>query len=192
MRRCLEKNPEQRFQSARDLSFALGALSGRRRTARPEHGASSIPAHADAALARRPLALVAVAGVTWCLARRPAPTTRMQFAFAVPDEMSISHMALSRDGSMLVFVSPEEKSALPMLFVQRVGIAERYASAGNARGELSVLVARRQRMWDFLRTANFIKMAVAGGTPQASGDALSRAAAALGRQRRDPLFAGHA
>src|SRR5229473_2985089 len=28
VRRCLEKNPEQRFQSARDLSFALSGLSG--------------------------------------------------------------------------------------------------------------------------------------------------------------------
>src|SRR5205814_3574811 len=28
VRRCLEKNPEQRFQSARHLSFALSALSG--------------------------------------------------------------------------------------------------------------------------------------------------------------------
>jgi serine/threonine protein kinase len=28
VRRCLEKNPEQRFQSARDLAFALSALSG--------------------------------------------------------------------------------------------------------------------------------------------------------------------
>src|ERR1700683_3058486 len=28
VRRCLEKSPEQRFQSARDLSFALSALSG--------------------------------------------------------------------------------------------------------------------------------------------------------------------
>ncbi len=28
VRRCLEKDPEQRFQSARDLSFALSALSG--------------------------------------------------------------------------------------------------------------------------------------------------------------------
>ena len=28
VRRCMEKSPEQRFQSARDLSFALSALSG--------------------------------------------------------------------------------------------------------------------------------------------------------------------
>ena len=37
VRRCLEKNPEQRFQSASDLAFALGALSesiGRRFTQR--------------------------------------------------------------------------------------------------------------------------------------------------------------
>src|ERR1035438_4596726 len=120
VRRCLEKSPDQRFQSARDLSFALSAFSGTE---------SSVVARATAAPRRLPvllllsvaLALVAVAAATWFLARRPTPTTRMQFALAVPDEMSISHMALSHDGSMLVFVSPEENSALPMLYVQRVG-----------------------------------------------------------------------
>jgi serine/threonine protein kinase len=121
VRRCLEKNAEQRFQSARDLSFALGALSG-----------SEVSAVARAAVPPPPrvpillplaaaLALVAVAGLTWWIARRPAPTVRMQFALAVPDEMSISHMALSRDGSMLVFVSPEEISAMPMLYVHHIG-----------------------------------------------------------------------
>jgi len=136
VRRCLEKNPEQRFQSARDLSFALGALSGTETS-----GVSRVTAPAPR---RVPillwlsiaLALAAVAAVTWFVARRPVPMTRMQFALAVPDEMSISHMALSRDGSMLVFVSPEESSALPGRFVQRHSIAR------HAGRELSVLVAR--------------------------------------------------
>ncbi|MGB9235885.1 MAG: protein kinase [Terriglobales bacterium] len=122
VRRCLEKSPDQRFQSARDLSFALSALSGTE-TSGAVRAAAAVPRQLPmgrwlaAALA---LAAV-VAGATWLVARRPAPTKRMQFALAVPDEMSISHMALSRDGSVLVFVSPEENSALPMLFVQRVG-----------------------------------------------------------------------
>ena len=102
------------------LSFALSALSGTE---------SSTIARAAAAPRRTPLwpwlaaalALVAVSAATWFVARRPQPTTRMQFALAVPDEISVSHMALSRDGKLLVFVSPEESSALPMLFVQRVG-----------------------------------------------------------------------
>ena len=141
VRRCLEKNPEQRFQSARDLSFALSALSG------TETSGLRAPRLLRLAACRLllwlsvALALVAVAVVTWFVARRPAPTTRLQFALAVPDEMSISHMALSRDGSMLVFVSPDENSALPMLFVQRVGSSDRYASARHAGRELSLLVA---------------------------------------------------
>src|SRR5580704_12760728 len=64
VRRCLEKSPDQRFQSARDLSFALSALSGTE---------TSGFARAGAAPRRTPLllwlsaalALVAVAAVTW-------------------------------------------------------------------------------------------------------------------------------
>src|ERR1700690_2929181 len=89
VRRCLEKSPDQRFQSARDLSFALSAFSGTE---------TSIAARATAAPSRAPmllwvaiaLALAAGSVVTWFVARRPAPATRMQFALAVPDEMSIT------------------------------------------------------------------------------------------------------
>ena len=57
VRRCLEKQPEQRFQSAKDLAFALDALSGttsktarmRRSQARggsrARHGSGSRPPH---------------------------------------------------------------------------------------------------------------------------------------------------
>ncbi len=121
VRRCLEKNPEQRFQSARDLSFALSALSGTD---------TSGPMRASAPPRRTPLllwasvalALAAVsAAAAWWVARRPAATARMEFAIPVPEEMSVSHMALSRNGSMLAFVSPDEASALPVLYVQRIG-----------------------------------------------------------------------
>ena len=51
IRRCLEKSPEQRFQSARDLSFALSALSG------SETSAAARVSGASPALRRVPLLL---------------------------------------------------------------------------------------------------------------------------------------
>ncbi len=165
VRRCLEKNPEQRFQSARDLSFALSALSGTE--------SSSIARVAAATPRRLPLrlglsvalALVAVAGLTWFVARRPAPTTRLEFALAVPDEMSISHMALSRDGSMLVFVSPEENSALPMLYVQRVGTSTVTPLPGT-QGATYPFWSPDGQYVAFFANGKLQKMAVSGGTPQ--------------------------
>src|ERR1035437_635313 len=76
VRRCLEKNPEQRFQSARDLSFALSALSGTETSgfARATAAPRRVPLLRGLSVA---LALAAVAGVTWFVARRPAATTRM-------------------------------------------------------------------------------------------------------------------
>jgi len=171
VRRCLEKNPEQRFQSARDLSFALSALSG------TETGAV---ARAAAAPRRIPLllwisvalALVAVAAVTWLVARRPLPTTRMQFALAVPDEMSISHMALSRDGTMLVFVSPEENSALPMLYVQRVGSSSVMLLPGT-QGASYPFWSPDGAYVGFFANGKLQKIAISGGTPQVLASVLS-------------------
>jgi Tol biopolymer transport system component len=119
VRRCLEKNPAERFQSARDLSFALGALSGTdasgfaKAAAAPRHISSRIWLPVA-------VALIAVAALTWFLAQRPsAPATRMQFAIPLPGE--INNMAISPDGRMLAFVSPDDKTGVPMLFMQRVG-----------------------------------------------------------------------
>jgi Tol biopolymer transport system component len=164
VRRCLEKSPDQRFQSARDLSFALGALSGTE---------TSSVVRATAAPRRMPLllwlaaalALVAVAAATWFVARRPQPTTRMQFALAVPDEMSISHMALSRDGSMLAFVSPEENSALPMLYVQRVGSSSVTLLPGT-QGASYPFWSPDGAYVGFFANGKLQKMAISGGTPQ--------------------------
>jgi Tol biopolymer transport system component len=171
VRRCLEKNPEQRFQSARDLSFALSALSG---------SEASAIARAVAAPRRLPLllwlsvalAMVAASAVTWFVARRPLPTTRMQFALAVPDEMSISQMALSRDGSMLVFVSPDEDSALPMLFVQRVGSSTITPLPGT-QGASYPFWSPDNAYVAFFANGKLLKLPIVGGTPQALATALA-------------------
>jgi Tol biopolymer transport system component len=171
VRRCLEKNPEQRFQSARDLSFALSALSGTD---------ASGPVRATVAPRRLPLllpltvalALAAVAGLTWWIARRPAATTRMQFAIPVPEEMSVSHMALSRDGSMLAFVSPEENSGLPMLYVQRIGSSVVTLLPGT-QGATYPFWSPDGAYVAFFANGKLQKMAVSGGTPQVLASALS-------------------
>ena len=180
-RRCLEKNPEQRFQSARDLSFALSALSG------TETGTA---VRAAAAGTRRislfpwlaaVLALALVAAATWFVARRPQPTTRMQFALAVPDGMSVSHMALSRDGSMLVFVSPEESSALPMLYVQRIGTSTVTLLPGT-QGASYPFWSPDGAYVGFFAGGKLQKIAVSGGTPQPLTSVLAARGGTWGRQ----------
>jgi eukaryotic-like serine/threonine-protein kinase len=91
MRRCLEKSPEQRFQSAKDLSFALSALSGS--DSGGVSGMTQIPR--GVAWPRWGLAalvLVAVAAGTWFLARRQAETPNLRFAIPVPGE--VRHLAI--------------------------------------------------------------------------------------------------
>jgi eukaryotic-like serine/threonine-protein kinase len=174
VRRCLEKSAEQRFQSARDLSFALSALSG------TETSSVARAAAAAGVPRRRPrspwlaavLAVVAVATVTSWIARRPQPTSRMQFALAVPDEMSISHMALSRDGSMLVFVSPEESSAMPILFVQRVG-SPNVTPLPGTQGASYPFWSPDSAYVGFFASGKLQKMAISGGTTQVLANALA-------------------
>ena len=181
VRRCLEKNPEQRFQSARDLSFALSALSGTE---------TSAVARAAAAAPRRlpillwlgaALALAAVATVTWFVARRPLPATRMQFALAVPDEISISHMALSHDGATLVFVSPEESSDLPMLFVQHVG-SPNVTPLPGTQGASYPFWSPDGAYVGFFAHGKLQKIAISGGPPQPLTGVLSARGGTWGSQ----------
>src|SRR5262249_8304442 len=90
MRRCLEKNPEQRFQSAKDLSFALGALSGTDSSAGLKIGSTTprLPSVSLFPWAIAALALAMGAAVAWFFWSRPVPVQQMQFAIPVSGEVS--------------------------------------------------------------------------------------------------------
>ena len=182
VRRCVEKSMEQRFQSARDLSFALSALSGsetaataRAAVGTPHKRFRFLPWLAAAIL------LTAVSAMTWFAARRPVATTRMQFAIPVPEEMSVSHMALSRNGTMLAFVSPDESTGLPMIYVQRVGSPSVTLLPGTQNASFP--------FWSpdgayiaFFGNGKLQKMAIAGGTPQMLASVLAARGGSWGSQ----------
>jgi Tol biopolymer transport system component len=178
VRRCLEKSPAQRFQSARDLSFALGALSGT--DASGATRAATAPRRVSVGnWVLITLALAAVAGVTWFLARRPVVSERMQFAIPVPGE--VSQMALSRDGSMLAFVSPDENSGLPLLFIQRVGSPNATPLPGSENASFPFWSPDASHI-AFFANGKLEKMAISGGTPQPIADVEAARGGTWGRR----------
>jgi eukaryotic-like serine/threonine-protein kinase len=162
VRRCLEKDPEQRFQSAKDLSFALSALSG---------SDSSVASRIAPSRSKIRLWVWAIAGLaailaatgTW-LAMRPGASTRMaQFAITTVGE--VSHLALSADGSMLAFVSPDENSGIPMIFVRHVGSPDSRVLPGT-EGASYPFWSPDSSYLGFFASGKLQKIAVAGGPPQ--------------------------
>ena len=103
-------------------------------------------------------------GLTWLFARRPAVVERMQFAIPLSGE--VSHFALSPDGTSLVFVSPDEETGIPMLFVQRIGSANGNVLAGT-QGASYPFWSPDSGTLAFFANGKLLKVAVTGGAPQA-------------------------
>ncbi|MGH9417572.1 MAG: protein kinase domain-containing protein, partial [Terriglobales bacterium] len=129
---CLEKDPEQRFQSAADLRISLRRLAGAS-TASPSPSASGVAAAPPASVpptaiappaARRPwlwpaIAVVIVAAAAtgwWYWSQRPAPPSHLQFrqltfsghvidAVLSPDGKFLAHVDASPQGSSLHLLS---------------------------------------------------------------------------------------
>jgi len=162
VRHCLEKSPADRFQSARDLTFALGALSG----------SESSPALKAVVAARQrsrwmwafaAVALVAAALVGY-LAAKPA-TAVQRMDFAIPTEGEVTYLALSPDGSMLAYVSPEETTGEGLIHVQRVGSATANHLDGSD-GASYPFWSPDGKYIAFFAYGKLKKMAVPGGVPE--------------------------
>jgi len=173
VRRCLEKNPEQRFQSAKDLSFALASLSGADSSAASKVVTGAAPGTPSvfwksAAIVMALLA--AVAGLAWFISTRPASKVRMQFA--IPVENVINHMALSRDGSWLAFVSPDEGTGRPVLYVQRIGAPSATQLPGT-EGATYPFWSPDGASVAFFANGKLQRVPASGGPPQKLADVLA-------------------
>ena len=188
VRHCLEKIPASRFQSARDLGFALSALSGssndtsssatQAALASQAAALKAIDARDEKRLARQALlpwliaallALVAAAAL-WSALKHPAvQQTRMQFAIPVSDE--VNHLAISADGTMLAFVSTDA-TGTESLFVQRVGSASATQLPGTA-GALYPFWSPDDAWVAFFADGKLKKIPVSGGPAHVLAPAVS-------------------
>ena len=118
VRRCLEKRPEQRFQSASDLAFALDALSGSGQFRSESAPEGKKPQRRSSLAVPWTIAALAVAVAISLLAamRRPVPTPAgdrfpMQATIALGEGVRLSGydqpgstVQISPDGKRIVFV----------------------------------------------------------------------------------------
>ncbi len=165
LRHCLEKNPADRFQSARDLTFALGALSG------SESASAALATVGTAGKRKRwmwaiaAVALAAAAGVVGYLAAKSGPAEAQRMDFAIPTEGEVTHLALSPDGSMLAYVSPDDSTGEGLIHVQRVGSATANHLDGS-EGASYPFWSPDSKYIAFFAHGKLKKMAVPGGVPE--------------------------
>jgi len=197
VRRCLEKQPEKRFQAAGDLAFALAELNGAS-VAGPGAEAATVaqaPARRAAprlrrlgrGLARWGLATVAAAlslaaGVLAVihLGEQPEEKLAVSFTFGLPDNWEFRWFdspAVSPDGKYIVYsayaVSAKNRNEVS-LWLRRLDSAEVKPLPG-AQGGFSPFWSPDSRFVAFWAKGRLRKIDVAGGSAMTiceAGDAL--------------------
>jgi Tol biopolymer transport system component len=168
LRRCLAKDPEERWQSIRDVTSALRWLT--------EHPLSSSAAGSPSSfvwrIATGIAAVVAIAAIgvaAQALRGRAAPAdlqpVRFEVATTPTDDPSVS---LSADGKKLAFVA--NQNGIPMLWIRSLDSVENHVLAGT-EGASFPFWSPDERAIGFFAGNKLKRIDVAGGAPIALADA---------------------
>jgi Tol biopolymer transport system component len=171
LRRCLEKDPERRWQNIGDVTGELRWIL-ENPSAPPD--TATLPAAPRRvgrwAVAAALLALTAVfvAGARAMRDRgaaRELPSVRFEIATSPADDPSV---ALSPDGTMLAFIATQNR--VPMLFVRSLAAIENRAFAGTEGASLPFW-SPDARTIGFFAADKLKRIDVAGGSPLVVADA---------------------
>ena len=172
VRHCLEKNPERRFQSARDLAFDLGSLTTES-GARPD-GFVNRPRRRLARVLAAIGALLAVAVLSTLVGRRTAPRPEPpRYERLTFRRGSILGARFTPDGQSVVY-SAAWGEAPAELYVTRIGQPEaRPLGIRNANlfsvsrgGEVAVLISKKDLYGGEFITGMLARAAIEGGVPR--------------------------
>ena len=171
---CLEKNPEARFHSARDLAFALEALSGSKAISTETMVISALTPRR---WTRRELTLAAVAAVGTVAAIalaiamtvsrfRPTQTEKRAVRLLInpPEKSAFSSFAVSPDGLRLVFVATDV-SGKSLLWVRPFESIAAQPLSGTEEATLPFW-SPDSRFIGFFAGGKLKKVEVSGGTVQ--------------------------
>ena len=175
---CLEKNPEQRFHSARDLAFAIEALSGSSPTS--AQTLAAIGTAPPRSLKSRELTAWIVAGVAVLAAaiaiafpyfrRTTVETHAVRFTIPAPEKVSLTNfMALSPDGLTLAFTA-RDTSGKSLLWVRPLGSFDA-KELPDTDGAAYPFWSPDSHFVAFFAQGKLKKTDISGGRPQIISDA---------------------
>ena len=187
---CLAKDPDERPQSAHDLKLQLEWMrepSGisQLQLAQSEPRASATGASlsrqktVSIIAASAVCTLLVVGALAYFFSSQPVPAERLEFSIPLQNEMS--HLALSADGRMLAFVSPDPVSGANMVSVQRVGSPAVSVVPGTA-GASYPFWSPDDAYIGFFADGKLKKVALSGGAAQTLATATSGRGGAWGRR----------
>jgi serine/threonine-protein kinase len=171
--RCLEKNPDDRWQSARDLKRQLEWVAGHATSAGMTTaiaGASQAQSPGSRLLAIGAVvlttAVVASVVIAWALSPRPvAPPVVTRFSLPLPDGQSFTRpgrhlVAMSPDGTKLVYVANQQ------LYLRSMGELNSVVIPGTEGADPTEPVFSPDGQWvAFWSPTSLKKIPVTGGTP---------------------------
>jgi eukaryotic-like serine/threonine-protein kinase len=166
IRRCLEKDARDRFQSARDLAFALEAVAMETRSG------STIAAPTPAArmrslgvVAAAALLIAAAALTTWAVTRRPAAsTTTLALSISAPAGTTVEDTpAISPDGGRIAFVGADASGS--HIFVRSLNTFVTSPITGT-EGATAPFWSPDGRSLGFFARGRLRRVDLTGGLPQ--------------------------
>ena len=162
--RCLEKQPDARFQSASDLAFALEALAGATDVRAPS-GTGAVARRLRRITLGAGVALAAIGGAY--LAPRylsqslpPSPLARVQIMTGV----SVTDIAVSPDGRTIAYLGAPEESS-PTIWLRSLDRSDPVKLAGTEGTLPGIFWSHDSRFVAFVADGKLRKVAVAGGSP---------------------------
>lgn len=173
VRRCLEKEPAERFQSTRDLAFALEAASDN-----PPREPAGVPSGPTGLLRRVAVGAVLVllgGAAGWGLARglsAPSAEATPSFKRLTFRRGNLLHARLAADGETIVYSAAWDSDPAQVFMARADGSGSRSLDLPGAdvlsisrTGELAVLVKKRFR-FNVNGVGTLARVPLAGGTPR--------------------------